>query len=39
MTPNPGNPGSLQFTGFILEEQTELTLDDLCRACASEAAR
>ncbi len=38
MTPNPGNPGSLQFTGFILEEQTELTLDDLCRACASEAA-
>ncbi len=24
------------FTGFILEEQTELTLDDLCRACAAQ---
>lgn len=28
-----------QITGFILEEQTELSLDDLCRACAAEAAR
>ncbi len=28
-----------QVTGFILEEQTELSLADLCRACAAEAAR
>lgn len=27
---------TLQLTGFILEEQTELTLGDLCRACAVE---
>lgn len=26
-----------QITGFILEEQTELTLDDICRACAAQA--
>jgi len=24
------------ITGFILEEQTELTLDDICRACAAQ---
>lgn len=28
----------LQLTGFILEEQTELTLGDLCRACAVESS-
>ena len=28
-----------QITGFILEEQTELSLDDLCRACAADADR
>lgn len=26
-----------QITGFILEEQTGLTLDDICRACAAQA--
>jgi chaperone modulatory protein CbpM len=37
MTPNP-TPARLQrVTGFVLEEQTELTLDDLCRACAAQA--
>jgi chaperone modulatory protein CbpM len=24
------------ITGYILEEQTELTLDDICRACAAQ---
>ena len=28
-----------RITGFILEEQTELSLADLCRACAAEAER
>ncbi len=28
-----------KVTGFILEEQTELSLADLCRACVAEAAR
>jgi len=28
-----------QITGFILEEQTELSLADLCRACAAQADR
>ena len=27
-----------RITGFILEEQTELTLADLCRACAADTA-
>ena len=27
----------VEITGFILEEQTELTLDDICRACAAQA--
>ena len=27
-----------RITGFILEEQTELTLADLCRACAADSA-
>lgn len=26
-----------EITGFILEEQTELSLADLCRACAAQA--
>ena len=26
-----------RITGFILEEQTELTLADLCRACAADS--
>jgi chaperone modulatory protein CbpM len=26
------------LTGYILEDQTGLTLDDLCRACAAQAA-
>lgn len=34
MTP-PTN--QMQLTGFILEEQTELTLEDICRACATQA--
>ncbi|MES2360892.1 MAG: chaperone modulator CbpM [Pseudomonadota bacterium] len=34
MTP-PTN--QMQLTGFILEEQTELTLEDICRACAAQA--
>jgi chaperone modulatory protein CbpM len=28
-----------QITGFILEEQSGLSLDDLCRACAAQAER
>jgi chaperone modulatory protein CbpM len=28
-----------QLIGFVLEEQTELTLADLCRACAAQADR
>lgn len=26
-----------RLTGFILEEQTELTLEDVCQACAAQA--
>ena len=29
----------VQITGFILEEQTGLSLADLCRACAAQADR
>ena len=29
----------VQATGLILEDQTELSLDDLCRACAAQAER
>ena len=29
----------VQATGLILEDQTELSLDDLCRACAAQAGR
>ena len=33
------NPTTLtRITGFILEEQTELTLVDLCRACSADRA-
>ena len=28
-----------RITGFILEEQTELSLADVCRACAAQAER
>jgi chaperone modulatory protein CbpM len=28
----------VRLTGYILEDQTGLTLDDICRACAAEAA-
>lgn len=35
-TPSPNAAGSTQLMGYILEEQTELTLADLCRACAAE---
>lgn len=28
---------STYLTGFILEDQTELTLDEVCRACAAQA--
>ena len=41
MTPLPPDAPAarrLQLTGFILEEQTELTLGDLCRACAVESS-
>lgn len=34
MTPHPVQT---RITGFILEDQTELTLDDVCRACAAQA--
>ena len=29
----------VQVCGLILEDQTELSLDDLCRACAAQAGR
>lgn len=34
MSPKKTRP---QVTGFILEEQTELTLAELCRACTAQA--
>ena len=34
MTPINPYPGGLQLTTLILEEQSELTLADICRACA-----
>lgn len=40
MTPNftlSGSATQLHITGFVLEEQTGLTLDDLCRACTAQA--
>jgi chaperone modulatory protein CbpM len=36
MTPNKHYAAGLQLTALILEDQTELTLADLCRACAAE---
>ena len=36
MTPDNPAAGGLQLTALILEEQTELTLADLCRACAAD---
>ncbi len=33
------NNTQIRITGYILEDQTELTFDDICRACAAEAAR
>lgn len=29
----------VHITGLILEEQTQLSLEDLCRACAAQAGR
>ena len=34
MTPIKPYPGGLQLTTLILEDQSELTLADICRACA-----
>jgi len=36
MTPDNHAARGLELTALILEEQTELTLADLCRACAVE---
>ena len=36
MTPIKPYPGGLELTTLILEEQSELTLADICRACATE---
>lgn len=37
MTPTPFSSGSLLVGAFVLEEQTELTLDEICRACTADA--
>ena len=37
MTPNFIITSPLQATSFVMEDITELTLDDLCRACAAQA--
>jgi chaperone modulatory protein CbpM len=37
MTSDNLDTSGLRLTALILEEQTELTLTDLCRACAAEA--
>jgi chaperone modulatory protein CbpM len=34
MTTHSNQANHAQIIGFILEEQTELSLDDICRACA-----
>jgi chaperone modulatory protein CbpM len=36
MTPDNSDTRGLELSALILEEQTELTLADLCRACAAE---
>jgi chaperone modulatory protein CbpM len=37
MTPNFILATPLQVTSLVMEDITELTLDDLCRACAAQA--
>lgn len=37
MQPNLIITTPLQATSFVMEDITELTLDDLCRACAAQA--
>ena len=37
MTPNFIITSPLQATSFVMEDITELTLDDLCRACSAHA--
>ena len=32
---HPGMPASAQLTSIILEDQSGLTLDDVCRACSA----
>lgn len=36
MTPDKPDAVGLQLTALILEEQSEMTLADICRACATE---
>ncbi len=36
LTPSPDDAGGTRLMGYILEEQTQLTLEDLCRACAAQ---
>lgn len=36
MTPIPFPAGSLQVSAFVLEDQTGLTLDEICRACTAD---
>ena len=36
LTPSPDDTSGTRLMGYILEEQTELTLEDLCRACAAQ---
>lgn len=38
MTTGIDQLGPVVATGFILEDLADLTLDDLCRACAAQAA-
>ena len=37
MTPNFIITSPLQVTSFVMEDVTDLTLDDLCRGCAEQA--
>ena len=39
MTPSLQVTHLTHVTGFILEDQTELSLADVCRACAAQSAR
>ena len=36
MTPHNLDTGGLHLTALILEEQSEITLADICRACATD---